>query len=735
MSITVAFHTATLFCSARPPLVILYSTRRCVLSLHVPEIEISSSCRTPISEVAYHPTSYQQPRNAKPEVQHQMSKLPADRNSNDETSRPHSLEGVDSAASTLLASGASTPAKESRYGDIELEQFDAKRRKDEVYDEGSFDEAENENDHEYQNLLADDTVALNETTGASVAQPDEAEPPAPSIDKPKQVSWSQLPKKSQLAILTLARLSEPLTQTSLQAYMFYQLKSFTDADGTAPSDSVVARQAGILAAAFTGAQFMTAIMWGRLADWEGMGRKRVILVGLLGTAIGSLGFGFSGSFAVAVFWRAIGGMLNGNMGVMRTMISEMVKEKKYQSRAFLLLPMTFNIGVIIGPLLGGVLADPVGSYPGIFGAGGAIGGEHGVWWMKRWPYALPNVVSAVFLFASASGVILGLEETLEGLRDKPDYGLRLSRWVLRTVFRRRPAQDYAVVSGNEGDAEDIEMRPKAKEPPKTRNKLPFRRIWTPNVLFTLLAHGLLAMHVGTFNNLWFVFLSTPRYDPAPPVNGTDPNASLHLPPDWKPHAPFSFTGGLALPPPSIGTALAILGVIGISLQLLLYPRLSFHLGTATSYRLSLCLFPLAYFLAPFLAVVHSSRAPPYQASGILLWLSITIVLCVQVMARTFALPAAAILVNNSCPHPSVLGTIHGIAQSVSSATRTVGPVLFGYVYGLGLGDGVVGTAWWGMAGVAVFGAIAGRWVKEGDGHEIWLEGEQEEAEREAREKG
>jgi len=40
----------------------------------------------------------------------------------------------------------------------------------------------------------------------------------------------------------------------------------------------------------------------------------------------------------------------------------------------------------------------------------------------------------------------------------------------------------------------------------------------------------------------------------------------------------------------------------------------------------------------------------------------------------------------------------------------------------------VGVAWWGMAGVAVLAAVAGRWVREGDGHEIWLEGEREETE-------
>lgn len=122
-------------------------------------------------------------------------------------------------------------------------------------------------------------------------------------EKPKPVSWMSLPRKDQLFILTLARLSEPLTQTSLQAYMFYQLRSFSP---TAP-DSTISYQAGMLQAAFTGAQFCTAVFWGRMADWEHMGRKKVILIGLLGTAIGALGFGFSSSFAVALLWRAVGG--------------------------------------------------------------------------------------------------------------------------------------------------------------------------------------------------------------------------------------------------------------------------------------------------------------------------------------------------------------------------------------------------------------------------------------------
>lgn len=145
------------------------------------------------------------------------------------------------------------------------------------------------------------------------------------IQEEKPVTWSSLPKKGQLAILTFARLSEPLTQTSLQAYLFYQLKSF---DPSLP-DSTISAQAGIMQGSFTAAQFLTAVWWGRLADAEWMGRKRVLLIGLLGTCISCLGFGFSRSFAAAIVFRTLGGVLNSNVGVMRTLIAEIIVEKKY----------------------------------------------------------------------------------------------------------------------------------------------------------------------------------------------------------------------------------------------------------------------------------------------------------------------------------------------------------------------------------------------------------------------
>lgn len=373
-------------------------------------------------------------------------------------------------------------------------------------------------------------------------------------------------------------------------------------------------------------------------------------------------------------------------------------------------------------ITGGLLADPVKSYPSVFGPGSFFGGKDGVYWMKTWPYALPNLLSAVFLFFSALAVVLFLEETSELCKDKPDPGLRIGRWIMRHVFRQQVAMDsgYAAVAGDEEAASSFELQPTTPVQTEsitlsdklTRQILPFKRIWTRNLITTLWAHGLLAMHVGGFNSLWFIFLSAPRYDPAHPH-----------PPHFHPSGLFRFTGGLAMPPPRIGVALAILGCIGISLQLFIYPNLSHKLGAAKSYRIFLALFPLAYFFAPFLSRVPSWAKPPGGVSGPYIWTAMIGVLFIQVLARTFALPCTAILINNVSPHPSVLGTVHGLGQSVSSLARTFGPIMFAWVFGKGLDIGVVGMAWWCMAGVAIIGCIVAQGVREGDGHEILLEGE------------
>ena len=180
-----------------------------------------------------------------------------------------------------------------------------------------------------------------------------------------------------------------------------------------------------------------------------------------------------------------------------------------------------------------------------------------------------------------------------------------------------------------------------------------------------------------------------------------------------------------MPPRLVGIAMAILGVIGITLQLFIYPRLNDKYGVIPLYRIFVYGFPIAYLLAPYLSIVPSKSSAPAPADGPGIWLALCGVLLVQVLGRTFVLPSTMILINNCSPHPSVLGTIHGIAQSVGSAARTFGPAVAGYLFGVGLNIGVVGLSWWILAGIAAFGVLTSTWVREGSGHEIVLEDDEE----------
>ncbi|KAJ5917333.1 hypothetical protein N7466_010887 [Penicillium verhagenii] len=545
------------------------------------------------------------------------------------------------------------------------------------------------------------------------------EPPA----RPAPVTWMSLPRKGQLGLLGLCRVFDFLQIASLQAYMFYQLKSFDEN----LSDSDVATQAGILQGAFTAAQFATAIPWGRVADAEWGGRRFVLLVGLCGTAVSCLGVAFSTSFAQAVFWRSFGGAINGTVGIIRTMIAENVKEKRFHSRAFLILPIGFNIASLFGPVMGGMLADPVKSYPRLFGPNSSFGGENGVQWLERYPYSLPMFANFVFLSVCACLVAYGLEETLLSCKGKPGLGafaMKLFARVVRRVvgtssplYSRLPFREYEengpLLAGALDRSESYELEEKASKPIRVKRVLSFRRIWTKNVMCTLIAQAFFDFQMGAFNNLWLLFLSTPRYDPSDPAS---PVQSM----------PFAFTGGLGMLPQSVGFATAILGVIGMFLQFTIYPSINGRLGTAKSYQYFLSLFPLAYALAPYIALAPSSTPPPGQANGPWVWVWIIVVLFCQVTARTFTLPTSIILLNNCSPHPSVLGTIHGIGQSVSSAFRTIGPIFSGAWYGYGLDVGMVGFAWWLVALVSVFGCVAAIFVYEGSGHEILLPGEEDE---------
>ncbi|KAI1469016.1 MFS general substrate transporter [Daldinia caldariorum] len=549
---------------------------------------------------------------------------------------------------------------------------------------------------------------------------EEEEEPAPQPPTSTQVRWRDLPNKDQLFILSLCRLSEPLSNVCLLPYIFFLVRSVLPPATTPPppssDDSAAGSQppepaeaarisqfSGLLVAAFPLAQFLVSLAWGRLSDRRG--RRLPIVCGLAASAVANAGFAVSRSLGALLCWRALAGLANGNVGVMRAATAEAVRERKYQTRAFLLLPLVFNAGTVASLALGGALAEPVVNLPWLFGPQGVLNAgrdPEGVRWAREYPYALPALLNAAVLAAALGLAVGGLKETLPGKEEYSDVGLRVGasfmRWARRLRGKGGGGREYVrVESGEEEEEGDTflgQARQELEKPMSTttsigREDIPFRNIWTRRVACALVSFGLLPLHNSAFMHIFPVFLSSPPSD----------NSEATL---------FAFAGGLGLRSSTIGLWLSVFGVGGILLQLFIYPRLQARIGTRGVFRIALCLFPATYAAAPYLSLLAGSGEDGAR------WVFLGFVVCAQIMARTMAIPSTVILLTESAPSKTVLGTIHGAGNMLASLARAVGPAVGGYVFALGVGEGVVGLVWWLYLVVIALSALAWSYIMERD---------------------
>jgi MFS family permease len=201
---------------------------------------------------------------------------------------------------------------------------------------------------------------------------------------------------TQISILLLLLLAEPITSLSINPYINQLVSELSIVGG---DERKVGYYAGVLVSLYFAAEAATILQWSRLSDY--IGRKPVLLCGLLGTIISIILFGLSRSFWALVFSRCLNGMLNGNIGVIKSMLAELTDETN-MARGFSLIPVIWALGGTIGPLIGGILSRPQDRWPNAF--------SHPFW--AEFPYFLPCVGTATYTLISFILTALFLKETV-----------------------------------------------------------------------------------------------------------------------------------------------------------------------------------------------------------------------------------------------------------------------------------------------------------------------------------
>jgi MFS family permease len=468
---------------------------------------------------------------------------------------------------------------------------------------------------------------------------------------------------TQLFILSLCRLAEPIALSSVFPYLPEMIESFD-----VPRNEV-AKWAGITSAVFSVSQALTAIPWGRASDKYG--RKPIILLALTCAMGSSLLFGFSTSLKWAIVSRALSGASNGNVGILRTTVAEMVPHRSLQPRAFSLLPLVWQVGSIVGPVLGGALASPSTSMPQLFGKNK---------FLKTFPFALPNLVNGVFF---AIGIIEGflfLKESLESKKHSRDYGRVLGSYLIEPCTRSKRDDNLT---------DDYESKTPLKTRRKPDNTPPpsYREVFTRQSNLGLLSYCILALHSVPFGQLLPVF--------------------LHLPVDREGISlPFKFTGGFGLESGRIGVIFTIYAVFCMTCQFTIFPMVTKRYGVLFCMRACTFVIPFTYIVTPYTVLMPT---PTTQQAAILA------VMFVQGFAGVFAFPCMTILLTNSASSLRLLGTLNGVATALSAVAKAAGPYLGGRTFTWGAEAGYIIAAWWLMAAFAIAGHISTWWLVEMDG--------------------
>ncbi|KAL6905681.1 hypothetical protein ACP4OV_003282 [Aristida adscensionis] len=289
--------------------------------------------------------------------------------------------------------------------------------------------------------------------------------------------------------------------------------------------------AGFVGASFMFGRFLTSTVWGMAADR--IGRKPVVMVGIFSVVVFNTLFGLSTSYWMAITTRFLLGALNGLLGPIRAYSMEVCRPE-HEALALSLVSTAWGIGLIIGPALGGYLAQPAEKFPGVFSPDSFFG---------RFPYFLPCLCTSVFAICVLVSCI----------------------WMPETLHKHEVPEDvYQGIENLEDNL--IDPKDKVEKDASLDDKKSLFKNWP--LMSSIITYCAFSFHDMAYSEVFSLWAeSDKKY------------------------------GGLSLSSKDVGQVLAVTGASLLVYQLVIYPRINKVLGPIKSTRIAtiLCIFLLSAY--------------------------------------------------------------------------------------------------------------------------------------------
>ncbi|XP_025817905.1 protein ZINC INDUCED FACILITATOR-LIKE 1-like isoform X2 [Panicum hallii] len=321
---------------------------------------------------------------------------------------------------------------------------------------------------------------------------------------------------------------------SLFPYLYFMIRDLK----IAKEERDIGFYAGFVGATYFLGRTISAVPWGMFADKYG--RKPCIVISILSVVVFNTLFGLSTTYWMAIVTRGLLGLLCGILGPIKAYASEVCR-KEHQALGISLVTSSRAIALVIGPAIGGFLAQPAKKYPNLFSEESIFG---------RFPYFLPCFVISV-LAAGSCIACIWLPETLHFHND----------------------DKVEVIDELEAQAGDSNLDArKAKESrgESTKNLLKNWQLMSAVILYCIFS-----LHDTAYLEIFSLWAVSSR----------------------------KFRG-LSLTSQDVGTVLAISGFGVLVYQLAIYPFLSKYFGPVKPFRPAAVLSILLLATYPFMTNLH-----------------------------------------------------------------------------------------------------------------------------------